>query len=343
MLVSFIIPSYNSADTISRCLDSIYALSLKQDEFEVIFVDDCSSDNTIEIVEAYQSQYSNITLLRQPRNNRQGAARNRGVKHAKGEYICFVDSDDEVTSGMQTAIRMAKAQQLDMVAVHFCSMDEQGRMLSDGVMTSSSHGHVFEGVDMRHDYPVWCAAPVPYVYSNLFLKQVNYPFAEGVLYEDADYVVVHHYYAKRMAYSSELGYIFHYREGSTTRSLSHKNVADYLLLGTRMLAFYRVIQTYKQVDFAKRVLEGACYNVTRATNHLLFKLGSMSEISFFYDRVDKHINRKELYDDELMHTYFWNQWTTLVFKHRHIATAIAFSICLLYRAFAVIRNLIRKA
>ena len=342
MLVSFIIPSYNSADTISRCLDSIYALSLKQDEFEVIFVDDCSTDNSIDIVKAYQSQYSNIILLRQPHNNRQGAARNRGFKCALGEYICFVDSDDEVTNGMLTAIRMAKTQQLDMVAVHFCYTDEDGRILSDGIMTRSSHGHVFKGVDMRHDYPVWCAAPVPYVYRNLFLKQVNYPFAEGVLYEDADYVVVHHFYAKRMAYSSELGYIFHYREGSTTRSLSHKNVADYLLLGTRMLAFYRVIQMDKQGDFAKSVLEGACYNVTRATNHLLFKLGSLSEIRAFYGRVDKHINRQELYEDERIHSYYWKQWTTLVITHRHIATVIAFCICLLYKTFAVIRNLIRK-
>ena len=85
MLVSFIIPSYNSAHTVGRCLDSIYALSLKPFEFEVIFVDDCSTDNTCVIVAEYQSQHPNITLLKQPTNNRQGAARNRGMFVAKGE------------------------------------------------------------------------------------------------------------------------------------------------------------------------------------------------------------------------------------------------------------------
>ena len=85
MLVSFIIPAYNAADTIVRCLESIYGLSLKRDEFEVIVIDDCSTDNTCEIVSKYQSQHPNITLLKQPKNNRQGAARNRGVKVAEGE------------------------------------------------------------------------------------------------------------------------------------------------------------------------------------------------------------------------------------------------------------------
>ena len=338
MLVSFVIPSYNSASTIPRCLDSIYALSLCPEEFEIVFVDDCSTDNTRTIVEKYQSHYPNITLLSQPHNNRQGAARNRGVKQAQGEYICFVDSDDELTNGIVTAIHMAKEQQLDMVAVHFCFKNKQGNILSDGVMTSVANGQVFRGIEMRHDYPVWCTAPVQYVYSKIFLEKVNYPFAEGVLYEDADYVVAHHYHAKRMAYSAELGYIFHSREGSTTRSLSYKNAADYLLLGTRMLALYTLIQADNCTDFDKRVLEGACYNVTRATNHLLFKLKGVSEVRSFYDRVDGYINRQELYTNQRIHTYYWNNWTTLALKHRHIATSIAVIIGLLYRMFATCRK-----
>ena len=60
MLVSFIIPSYNSAHTVNRCLDSIYALPLKQEEFEVIFIDDCSTDNTCEIVESRKAKVKAI-------------------------------------------------------------------------------------------------------------------------------------------------------------------------------------------------------------------------------------------------------------------------------------------
>ena len=83
ILASFIIPAYNASKTIVRCLDSIYRLPLNAEEFEVIVVDDCSIDNTIELVEWYAKNRTNITLLRQPENHRQGAARNRGVLIAK--------------------------------------------------------------------------------------------------------------------------------------------------------------------------------------------------------------------------------------------------------------------
>ena len=50
MLVSFIIPAYNASATIKRCLDSIYALPIEESEYEVIVIDDCSTDNTVELV-----------------------------------------------------------------------------------------------------------------------------------------------------------------------------------------------------------------------------------------------------------------------------------------------------
>lgn len=78
IIASFIIPAYNASMTIVRCLDSIYKLSLNENEYEVLVIDDCSIDNTVEIVEGYAKRRTNITLLRQLENHRQGAARNRG-------------------------------------------------------------------------------------------------------------------------------------------------------------------------------------------------------------------------------------------------------------------------
>ena len=242
MLVSFIIPSYNSAHTVKRCLDSIYALSLKPEEFEVIFVDDCSTDNTLEIVESFKSKVkSNLTLLKQPQNNRQGAARNRGVSMAKGEYICFVDSDDAVTEGVVEAIRMAKEMQTDMTAFHTANANEKGTITKENEHLSFAQGQVFSGVELQNKHPYWFSGPVAYIYSKTFLDRTNYPFREGVLFEDSDFVMVHLYYAQRMTYSPQLGYVAYYREGSTTRSVSYKNQSDYLLLGTRMLALYTTI------------------------------------------------------------------------------------------------------
>lgn len=336
MLVSFIIPAYNAADTIVRCLDSIYGLPLKQEDFEVIVIDDASTDNTVEIVEQYvqslnsliPSFVNSIQILHQPENYRQGAARNRGVKVAKSEYICFVDADDAVTDGIVYAIRMAKEKQTDMVAFHNASANEYGEIIREKEHLIFEQDEVFSGISLQNRHPYWFSGPVAYVYNRAFLKQVNYPFAEDVLFEDSDFVAVHLYHAKRMAYSKELGYIAHYREGSTTRHTSYKNVADYLLLGVRMLRFYERIKsegmnelTNEQEQFAEEILEGACCNVVLSCKRII-KLSSIKEVRLFYDRVDEIVDRKEICDKHNLQKYYWNGWTSLCTRHKRIAIAI---------------------
>lgn len=90
MIVSVIIPLYNKALYIRRALDSVLCQTFK--DFEIIVVDDGSTDDGAEIVSKYLD--SRITLIRQS-NSGPGAARNRGVSLAKGELIAFLDADDE--------------------------------------------------------------------------------------------------------------------------------------------------------------------------------------------------------------------------------------------------------
>lgn len=338
MLVSFIIPAYNAADTIVRCLDSIYGLSLKRDEFEVIVVDDCSSDNTCGIVSEYQSQHLNIKLLKQPRNNRQGAARNRGVSVAKGEYICFVDADDAVAEGVAIAIHSASDNKTDMTAYHYAFVNEQGEISKVVDRLSFNEGQLFSGIEMQNSHPYWCSGPVAYVYSRTFLERVNYPFVEGVFFEDSDFVAVHLYHAKRMAYTSELGYKAFYREGSTTRQTTSKSVADYLLLGARMLRFYETIVKSEELKgkseeverFADGILEGACYNISRSCKRLT-RLHGTDDVRAFYDRIDSNINRCELSIDNDIRKYYWTTWTSLCLKHKKIAMSLLACIIPLFK------------
>lgn len=118
MLLSFIIPVYNGAKYILRCLDSIYGIGLLQDDFEILVVDDCSTDNTRELVLSYIEEHPQVRLLCQKENHRQGAARNRGLKEAKGDYVAFVDGDDIVLDGLLSAINWAEMLKVDMV---YCS------------------------------------------------------------------------------------------------------------------------------------------------------------------------------------------------------------------------------
>lgn len=94
MKFSVIIPCYNAAATIERALDSLVKQSFGN--WEVICVDDCSKDNTREIIRVYAEKYkgSNITLVCNEKNSGPGVSRNRGISMAKGDYLIFLDADD---------------------------------------------------------------------------------------------------------------------------------------------------------------------------------------------------------------------------------------------------------
>lgn len=98
--VSIIIPMYNTEQYIRDCLDSILAQTFQ--DFEVIVVDDCSTDNSVLIVESYLPKFNQgvnrLKLIRSEKNsNTPGMPRNVGIRFSRGEYILFVDSDDAIT------------------------------------------------------------------------------------------------------------------------------------------------------------------------------------------------------------------------------------------------------
>ena len=92
MLVSIIMPIYNSADTLAESVDSVVAQDYKL--WELIIVDDHSSDNSLEMAEEYSRTDPRIVVIRTEKNVGSGGARNAGISHSKGELIAFLDSDD---------------------------------------------------------------------------------------------------------------------------------------------------------------------------------------------------------------------------------------------------------
>lgn len=92
-LVSVIIPVYNREKTIERAIDSV--LSQTYTNFEIIIVDDNSTDNTMSLVSRYENNEPRIRHVQHNKNKGAQAARNTGIKMAKGEWIAFLDSDDE--------------------------------------------------------------------------------------------------------------------------------------------------------------------------------------------------------------------------------------------------------
>lgn len=99
--ISIIIPCYNREEYISECLDSIFSQTVPLSLIEIVCIDDCSTDNTVSIIESYEKQYpDNILLVKCDTNSGGyiGKVRNIGLEYASGNYILFVDSDDKLAN-----------------------------------------------------------------------------------------------------------------------------------------------------------------------------------------------------------------------------------------------------
>ena len=117
MKLSIIIPVYNGAIFIKRCFDRLIKQNFKE-SFEIIIVDDASTDNSIKLIKRYK--LSNLKLFSLPKNSGQSAARNFGIKKSVGEYIFFQDIDDLVSKKtFSTLYKIAKKENCDMVCSDF--------------------------------------------------------------------------------------------------------------------------------------------------------------------------------------------------------------------------------
>ncbi|WP_288695302.1 glycosyltransferase family 2 protein [uncultured Brachyspira sp.] len=93
--ISVIVPVYNVEDYLKECLDSIINQTLK--EIEILCIDDCGTDNSIDILKEYAKKDDRIRIISHKENKGLGPARNTGIKESKGEYISFIDSDDYIS------------------------------------------------------------------------------------------------------------------------------------------------------------------------------------------------------------------------------------------------------
>lgn len=91
-LVSVITPVYNAGSVIGATLESIFKQTYS--DIEIVLVDDCSSDNSEEVIKGYMETHPNIVYFKQPTNQGAGAARNKALELARGQYVAFLDADD---------------------------------------------------------------------------------------------------------------------------------------------------------------------------------------------------------------------------------------------------------
>lgn len=116
LFFSIIIPFYNVERYIAECLDSIFEQDLSEDEYEVICVNDASSDGSRAIAASYLPKHANMQIVDHPRNLYLGSARNTGVKMARGKYVWHVDSDDKIAPNcLKQIVDICESKRLDVL------------------------------------------------------------------------------------------------------------------------------------------------------------------------------------------------------------------------------------
>lgn len=182
-LVSVVMPVYNARDGVVRAIDSVLAQT--RPDLELVLVDDCSSDDSVEVIEAHLGTLSGVSrarvrLLRQPENGGAGAARNAGVRAARGDLVCFLDSDDVFAPEAIERLTIAMTEDVDLVVGSFAHVLADGTERADRPAAPGLH-------DGRTAARLVIADKIsPFPWGKLFRRTLfsDVQFPEGIINED---------------------------------------------------------------------------------------------------------------------------------------------------------------
>lgn len=227
--VSVIIPVYNVEQYLEKCLDSVINQTYKN--LEIICVNDCSPDNSAQILEVHAKKDERIKIIHRKKNGGLSAARNSGLDNATGNYVCFLDSDDiiELNYIEQMVHTILETKTDFVVNLSMRIMDTTTSNTSDFYLKLSDNGYLDPKKVL--DFSPWSACIS--LYDRNFLLKNDLRFPEGYIHED--------YYFHYFVYlKSNLCYVFkgpyyYYRKNLNGISKS-KN--DYSLTE---LAMYKLI------------------------------------------------------------------------------------------------------
>ena len=213
-LISVIVPIYNTAEYLRRCVDSL--LSQTYENIEIVLIDDGSTDSSPEICDQYASEYSKIVVVHK-KNGGLSSARNAGVAIAKGEYIGFVDSDDFVEPDFYNQLYLNVGNSDNEISNAMYARYEEGGKKSPSCVEHNIDEDIkpidFAKELMLHKGDVS-------VCSKLFPKSLfgKVSFIEGKLNEDLLFILEILKYIKVIHFVGYIGYNYCYRSDSISSS-----------------------------------------------------------------------------------------------------------------------------
>ena len=294
--LSFILPCYNVERYIADCLDSIYAQELSEDEYEVICVNDFSTDGTREVIVHYASQHPNLTLIDHKENLTAGGARNTGIKMAQGEYIWFVDPDDLIKPEKVTELyEVAHEGRLDILTFNYDVVYENLVFMTSVRLFNDCE--VMNGQDFTLTYfpnqfsklcIIWRC-----LFRTSFLKENKLSFPQMRKAQDVVFLWKAILMALRMQSLDELGYVYR----GNPYSVGSMEWNAHVMFSDRIL---RAVEIYKMLEDKSIVIQEPLVQDMKTTlawcansNFILLCQMQVAERKRYYNEI---VENKEAVD-----------------------------------------------
>lgn len=237
MKLSIIVPVFNMASEgkLEYCLESLVSQTVE--DYEIIAVDDCSTDDSLRVLQDYERRYPDkFHAVHSEVNRHQGGAKNIGLKLAQGEWVGFIDSDDWITPDMyRRLIECAEQTGADLAGCDYCLTHEHSMKVGQVVANNKKEQSGLLDTQKRRSLILDGGSLVVKIFRRSMILENALWFPEDIFYEDNalgnSYLIL----AKRFAYIEEPMYYYYQHEASTVHTISPKRCEDRMEAGRLML------------------------------------------------------------------------------------------------------------
>lgn len=224
--ISIIIPAYNAEKYISSCFESLRRQTFQ--DFEVIVVNDGSTDDTINCLYQYEDKFSNLIILDQ-KNSGQAVARNNALKQATGDYIMFLDIDDTIeTMMLETMYREVEEKQADLVWCHLYRVENN--------IKTEIPLEVKNVDDEKKDFILNNGGPCAKLIKKSLIVDNDLYFLENHIYEDIATVPAYAIFANKIVHLDIPFYNYMIYPGSTMNQISYNKKLEDIFIAMETLS-----------------------------------------------------------------------------------------------------------
>ena len=225
MKLSIIVPVYNVEAFLTKCVDSLLAQDLPADDYEIIIVDDGSTDGSGALADALAAEHGNIRVIHQ-RNRGLSGARNAGIPVASGTYVMFVDSDDFLCPNvLRTLVGLMESMELDILRFNYQNVNMDGAVFEPNKYVKPFVDYsdvVCDGETFLNERLGYACYAWQFLVKASILQQEGNGFKEGVYFEDVEWTPRILLQARRVASTDTLVYNYVFRTGSIARNTDHE-------------------------------------------------------------------------------------------------------------------------